>query len=322
TLGVSSNRVDAPELEKTDNTKEGVVCALVVLTLVGVLTAAGLYMSFWPSDMDGDDSGSTAMAMDDRLCQGIQCADAAERLRAIMKPDEDPCHNFYRFVCGNYKDPSGQMLAQMDAEMYASLAKVLKAATFPPTGQSATEKAAALYDACTRVRAGEVDDTAALAQLMKDVGLTATTYGSADAADKMVMLFFQYNLVGPLELSLMDTRMHRGKRVLRLALSPAHLAWFGKRGEASASFYPRHLGPFGLAATSSEAADMAGAVIGAENEAMEELLIQSHHGEQHGDFIHMAPDLNRLAPCTSQGVWEAFISKYSGNMYGYEDEVL
>ncbi|XP_077508130.1 endothelin-converting enzyme 1-like [Amblyomma americanum] len=322
TLGASRTRVDSRELEKTDTAKEGIVCAIIVLTLAGVLTALGLYLSFWPSHKDGGDSASTVNAKDERLCQGSHCTGAVETLKAIMKADEDPCHDFYRFVCGNYRHPSGQMLAQMEDAMYESLASVLKRATFKSSGQSASEKAAALYDACSRVRTGDVDDNAALTQFMKDAGLTATSYSSANAADKMVMLFFHYNLASILELSLVDTRLHRGKRVLRLALSPAYLTWFGKRGEAASGFYPRHLGPFGLSPMSPEAKNTATSVIDAENVAMEELLLQSNQGDQHGELIHSARDLNRLAPCTSQDSWEDLMSKYSGNVYGAEDEVL
>nr|XP_054923193.1 membrane metallo-endopeptidase-like 1 [Dermacentor andersoni] len=318
-----ATRVDAPELEKTDNVKEGVVCAVVVLVLAGVLTAVGLYMSFWPSDMDGDNSGSSVAARNDPLCQGSRCADATARLKAIMKTDADPCENFYRFVCGNYESPSRQMLAQMEDEMYASLAKTLEKAKLPPSEQTAPEKAAALYKACSMgVRKGEVDDSAFMKQFMEHVGLTANTYASAEPLDKMVMLFFRYNLGSVLDLSLVDTRVHRGHRVLRVGLSAAHLWWLGNRGRADAnSFYRRHLGPFGLDPKSALARDAAGEIINAETVAIAELIGRSNPGEGFGEFIYMVSELNHLAPCET-GNWENLISRYSSHVYGADDEVM
>lgn len=318
-----ATRVDAPELEKTDNVKEGVVCAVVVLALAGVLTAVGLYMSFWPSDMDGENSGSSVPARNDPLCQGSQCADATARLKAIMKTDEDPCENFYRFVCGNYRSPSRQMLAQMEDEMYASLVKALEAARFPPSGQTGPEKAAALYKACSvGIRRGDVDDSAFVARFMENVGLTARTYDSAEPLDKMVMLFFRYNLDSVLDLSLVDTRLYRGHRVLRVGLSTAQLYWLGNRGSADAnSFYHRHLGPFGLNPKSTQASEVAGEIINAETIAIAELLGHSNPDESSGEFIYMVPELNDLARCETAN-WGNLISKYSSNAYGANDEVL
>lgn len=313
--GSSVNRVDAPELEKTDNAKECVVCTVVVVALAGVLTAAGLYMSFWLRDTTGRNDSSTDQAGSN--------VTAAMVLRAYMKRDEDPCQNFYRFACGNYESASRQVLAQMEDEMYASLAQTLDTAKFPRKGQvAAAEKAAALYKACTRVRVGEVDDGAAMTHFMQDVGLTADTYASANALDKIAMLFFSYNLVSVLELSLVDTRLRRGHRVLHLALSTGQLVWLGKRGRVTAAFYTQHLGPFGLVPSSDEAIGVAQSIVLAENAALQELLLQAYAGNTAGEFIYRVSELNDVVPCTDDTNWAKHINLHSDNFYNGNDEVL
>ncbi|KAH8028787.1 hypothetical protein HPB51_019586 [Rhipicephalus microplus] len=310
--GSLANRVDAPDLDKTDNAKECVVCTVVLLALVGVLTAVGLYMSFWPRDTGGKTESQD---------QGSLNVSADMVLKAYMKQDEDPCQNFYQFACGNYESPSRQVLTQMEDDMYVSLAKTLKTAKFPRRKQAATEKAAALYKTCLRVRTGDVDDSAMMTRFMQDVGLTVGTYASANALDKVVMLFFDYNLVSVLDLSLVDTRVHRGHRVLHLGLSTAQLLWLGKRGKVTPGFYTRHLGPFGLNPLSDEAVSVAQSIASAENTLVQELLVRSYPDETAGEFIYRVSELNQVVPCKNSS-WDKLIYQYSLHFYNDKDEVL
>ncbi|XP_077523657.1 uncharacterized protein LOC144134676 [Amblyomma americanum] len=157
--------------------------------VVALTTALGVFWFLLPRERK---SSSTTTQRQAPLCKNSHCTTAVKMLKAIMKPEADPCHDFYTFVCGNYHNPSGQVPVQMDEEMYSSLARTLHATrSYPLRDQSAAQKAGALYNNCVE---GPLDETESLRAFVESVGLGLSSYAYAEALDKITMLFFKYNI--------------------------------------------------------------------------------------------------------------------------------
>lgn len=293
---------DSPKLEKSgDGVSEGAVCALIVIVLGGVATAVGLYFSFWPTGKEGTAPPSSETGP----CKGAQCT-LVQQLHSIMATGQDPCGDFYSFVCGNYRSSSGRMLVQMEDEMYASLFRALDGATVPYSGQSAAEKAAALYKACT---SGDTDETAALQDFLSTVGLGPGQYQSAEPLDKILGLFFRYNLITLLGLWLEDNRLSRGYRELKVSLSDVQLSWFQERGPAGmTAIYSRTLG---LPAQE---------ISYAESEAAGRLSQDVLLALKLFNFNSL-DGLDRLTPNIARGRWTALVNTYTNGKYRGDDEV-
>ncbi|KAH9370983.1 hypothetical protein HPB48_019090 [Haemaphysalis longicornis] len=321
----STARVDSPEEPAGPGTHENAACVIVVLTLLLTVVGIGLYLSFWPSHRDGEESGSTGPPTDTPLCNGSHCASAAETLKAIMKRDANPCDNFYTFVCGNYKHPSGQMLVQMQEQMYDSLvAGPLARATIPIGRKKAAEKAAAFYRACLRVLKRDVeadDDMDAVGDFMRSVGLAAATYRNAEALDKILMVFFKYNLATVLGLSLEDVRLHQRKRVLSVDFNAEQAAWLCERSKQPLpqDFYVEHLVPFGAARKSSEAVDLAAKIITAESAAVTRLVMHEKQGADDVVFSTVAKLDDYTPSMPRRNRWSHLVSYHSQYAYGRDD---
>ncbi|KAK8758578.1 hypothetical protein V5799_003790, partial [Amblyomma americanum] len=82
-----------------------------------------------------------------------------------------------------------------------------------------------MYKNCAE---GRVDETGELRKFVESVGLSMGTYADADVFDKIIMLFFKYNIAILLELSLDDAKLSRHKRLLVLAVSSSQLRWMNE----------------------------------------------------------------------------------------------
>ncbi|XP_077523051.1 endothelin-converting enzyme 1-like [Amblyomma americanum] len=201
------------EQTRSDDCKQYPACFAVVAAIVALTAALSV---FWVLLLHRDWQGGLASTLPPGpVCQNSQCASAAKVLKAVMKPEADPCGDFYTYVCGNNKHPLGLFIGQLDYEMYRALARTLDAASsLPSGGQTASQKAGAMYKNCA---GGRVDETGELRKFVESVGLSMGTYADADVFDKIIMLFFKYNIAILLELSLDDAKLSRHKRLLVLA---------------------------------------------------------------------------------------------------------
>ncbi|KAK8778631.1 hypothetical protein V5799_020028 [Amblyomma americanum] len=307
------------EQTRSDDCKQYPACFAVVAAIVALTAALSV---FWVLLLHRDWQGGLASTLPPGpVCQNSQCASAAKVLKAVMKPEADPCGDFYTYVCGNYKHPLGLFIRQLDYEMYRALARTLDAASsLPSGGQTASQKAVALYKNCAE---GRVDETEELRKFVESVGLGLSTYADADVLDKIIMLFFKYNIAILLELSLDDAKLSRHKRLLVLAVSSSQLRWMSERSKTAPLdlFYLSHMAAFGLHVFSDEALHTAQNIIRAETTAMGVYHFDRSVNAAHITRFLLVIHLNALTRNILPGRWASLISTHSGGVYGAQDEV-
>ncbi|XP_077541234.1 endothelin-converting enzyme 1-like [Haemaphysalis longicornis] len=258
------------------------------------------------------------------ICEGDRCVTVSEALSSMRDASADPCENFYAHVCGRYRHPSGQLLSQMQDRMYKDLHRILQAITLPLSGpKSASEKAAALYRACVQVRVQwSGSGVEALRKFMDDVGLSARRFASAEALDRMLLLFFKYQLQTLLGLSLEDS--YRRQRQLKLSSNSRQASWFRARsapGGDLSLFYSAHMEPFGVRAGSARAVQIADRIAQLETRAAV-LLAENEHRNHHSVTYSKVSSLDKYTPAIPRGRWASLLQRRSGGVYGPNEYVV
>ncbi|KAH9384356.1 hypothetical protein HPB48_026363 [Haemaphysalis longicornis] len=161
-----------------------------------------------------------------------------QRIHKAMDTKQDPCKDFYAFVCGNYKSLYGSMLVNMDGEMYAELHDTIdhfKVNYYTKYNPIAADKAAALHRQClVGIPERRPYEVRFLKKFLGTVGLNSSSYANGLTLDKVLFVFFQYNMNTLLGLSLEEALLHDSKRRLRLSLNEKQLSWFSIRQDPNA----------------------------------------------------------------------------------------
>ncbi|KAL1441703.1 hypothetical protein MTO96_008420 [Rhipicephalus appendiculatus] len=237
-------------------------------------------------------------------------------VQPFVNTSAEPCRDFYAFACGAYRNPSAQTIAQMQEEMYDALHRALASVRYPERRQSAAQKAAALYHSCLRVRTGDLDESATLRKLVQSVGLSVPDYAHAEALDRVLFLFFKYNLLTLLGLYLEDSQLYKGAREIRITLNAHQLVWFRQRSSnvLTALFYYPHLYALGLQNDGHEAFSIAIEIAESENMAIG-LLTEDTLQNVNSLVFSTVGDIGINTPSIRPGRWEALISTHSDNIY-------
>ncbi|XP_054930825.1 endothelin-converting enzyme 1-like isoform X4 [Dermacentor andersoni] len=124
--------------------------SVLFLCLIGVvegaitaaLITALLYL--WPSSVSPPTNESTPKPL---MCTTDDCKVLAQWLRVKLDQKFDPCDDFYQFVCDDYQgiDTVSKIT---DDVMKAALSAARASTAIPSTGQTAWQKATALFKAC------------------------------------------------------------------------------------------------------------------------------------------------------------------------------
>ncbi|XP_077508821.1 uncharacterized protein LOC144120309 [Amblyomma americanum] len=102
---------------------------------------------------------STATPGQGTACTTDDCQFMAQWLLAKVNPSIDPCDDFYGFVCGSFQGSATSALKDMkDAIIWKSISSA-HAALVPATGQTAWQKAAALFQACVALKRSSRSET-------------------------------------------------------------------------------------------------------------------------------------------------------------------
>ncbi|KAH7960608.1 hypothetical protein HPB49_021507 [Dermacentor silvarum] len=121
---------------------------------------------------------------DPLACTTNDCKYLAQWLRVKIDRKVDPCHDFYKFVCDDYKDYNS--LNKVTFEVMRIAQSAAHATTVPATGQTAWQKATALFKACLTMVDSKRDEfhcpiiVPVLAMMRKRTGLP----GSREAPDR------------------------------------------------------------------------------------------------------------------------------------------
>ncbi|XP_077553345.1 uncharacterized protein LOC144168184 [Haemaphysalis longicornis] len=228
-----------------------------------------------------------------------------------MNTKQDPCKDFHAFVCGNYKYPYGSMFTSIDSEMYDAMDRAIEDASIDQFSgtQTAAEKAGSLYMMCT---SGRINEEPALQEFLRQVGLHPSSYGSGQVLDKVLLLFFRYNINTLLGLSLEEALQYNGQRTLAVSLWEDELSWFKTRKSRIGKLFYRNTLGFPKAE-----------IVLAENEAAGRLTENVLRGLSAFsiDWLHA---LERFTPTVNQtgGRWTTLVEAHSGSLYRRENRVL
>ncbi|KAH6933932.1 hypothetical protein HPB50_019124 [Hyalomma asiaticum] len=104
-----------------------------------------------------------------RECTGPICRVLATRLRSKLDFSVDPCTDFYKHVCSTFRGESEFL--NVEKRIDASIIAILSNKEIPPTNQSSSEKAAAMYQACVSFASSDVPETHYLVDWMTSLNL-------------------------------------------------------------------------------------------------------------------------------------------------------
>ncbi|KAM7314763.1 neprilysin-1-like [Ixodes scapularis] len=256
---------------------EAAVCLAVSFAVMVILVFSLVQFLFPAYDrgLAGDKAGG-ATTNSDRTslesCKDKACFDTVRIIRRSINANVNPCHDFYRFACGSFSDPSEQILNQMTEEMYSHVQKVLADLSVPKHSQKPSEKAAGLYQACRSVREHRVDESESLRRFMDGAGLFLTNTAEGDALDTIARLAFVYNINAVLKMSAEDYASKANGIQLKVGIHTNHVDWITRRVnlgcDHSVEFYKRHIMAYGLREDSQVTTELIKQIINLEDKAV------------------------------------------------------
>ncbi|XP_064469446.1 endothelin-converting enzyme 1-like [Ornithodoros turicata] len=114
--------------------------------------------------------GTTPLKESGKVCDTDDCGFIREYIGALLDTDQDPCGNFFSFVCGKadrlretgmYIDPAAtEIMGELN--LTRAILKSLRTEKIPRNGKTAFQQAAALYQHC------EDDDSETSARVIRD----------------------------------------------------------------------------------------------------------------------------------------------------------
>ncbi|XP_065300081.1 neprilysin-1-like isoform X4 [Dermacentor albipictus] len=201
------------------------VASLLLLCLIGVLPGAlacGLVtalLSPSESDVSATTNDSTAKHF---ACTTNDCKVLEQWLRVKMDHTVDPCRDFYQFVCDDYKGP--YLTYKRTLEIARIAKSAARATTVPATGQTAWQKAVALFQACLTMVNSKRYETKDLIAWMTSLGLdlnNLTHSDQFDPLDMVVRLSLDFGVPVFVEVTFDGMFLVNNKRLLILKLNDA-----------------------------------------------------------------------------------------------------
>ncbi|XP_070389922.1 membrane metallo-endopeptidase-like 1 isoform X8 [Dermacentor albipictus] len=238
-----------------DDDRRYMTCALFLCligvvdgAMTGALVTALLYL--WPSSISPPTNESTAKPL---MCTTNDCKVLAQWLRVKLDQKFDPCDDFYQFVCDDYQGTI--TTSKITEDVTKAALSAARASTVPPTGQSAWQKATALFKACVTMFYSKRDETKELKAWMTSLGLdlnNLTPSGPFDPVDMVVRFSLDFGLPVLLTFTFADVALGN-KRLMILQTNDADASWFEYREKALSTspakindFYLRMLQKYGV----------------------------------------------------------------------------
>ncbi|XP_070389841.1 uncharacterized protein [Dermacentor albipictus] len=166
---------------------------------------------------------SPSGAASDNVCTTDECHFMAQWLRQKLDPKADPCKDFYRFVCGTFKEgPGADAFARVNDTMTSITIGAAYAARVPATGQTSWQKAAGMFQACASLIATDRTETADLVAWMTSIDLdlkNQTALQSVDPKDMMVRCSLDFGVHAIISIKLLELVFIKEKRGLILTYS-------------------------------------------------------------------------------------------------------
>ncbi|KAM7286038.1 putative endothelin-converting enzyme [Ixodes scapularis] len=174
------------------------------------------------------------------LCSNLTCYNLRRHLHSVMNLSENPCDDFYNFVCGQWSDAQRKFDDQFDYLEYRthSVAKMMLEAqesTFPAPDKplNVKQKAALSYLACTEVYLRRLDGTSKLQDVFDKHDLHffkgSRMPSSSDLLQILVALALNWNLPVLFQIVLAPDQRKANKRILSFGFSEALIEWMKHR---------------------------------------------------------------------------------------------
>ncbi|XP_064480602.1 endothelin-converting enzyme 1-like [Ornithodoros turicata] len=134
-------------------------------------------------------------------CHTHPCHLLRQRLNASLNPSQQPCTNFYRFVCS--RNGSDQLAGQMafdqiwtEEALHKAFHKVDDNPWMPSTGQTDAQKFAAFYLSCCRILSPHAHNVKSLKQFLRFFNFSwpKVRANQTQAFDLIVRMELQYNM--------------------------------------------------------------------------------------------------------------------------------
>ncbi|XP_040079695.1 uncharacterized protein LOC120851165 [Ixodes scapularis] len=153
-----------------------------------------------------------------RACNSASCRQIATLIKSSVDASQDPCTNFYQFVCGNWKmSHERSVYAEHAMNFAADVATSLRAPS-DDGDRSLGNAVARLYQSCEGVMATDGDDLDNLRDILKDNDIMWPTLSdSADVLATLVTIKRLFNVASLLRIS-----THESSRRL-LVVSPGNV---------------------------------------------------------------------------------------------------
>ncbi|XP_064468970.1 neprilysin-1-like [Ornithodoros turicata] len=129
----------------TGDPEEGKKRLMTAGTIVTVMTAIVIIIFIVSKKASPRSSGAVVY----KYCSSFECVEYGRLLNASLDVTQDPCNNFYRFVCNGWDRTHEKSVShQHHLDHMSAIATKAQYRRVPQTGQSAVQKAAKFYQSC------------------------------------------------------------------------------------------------------------------------------------------------------------------------------
>ncbi|XP_077497744.1 uncharacterized protein LOC144108367 [Amblyomma americanum] len=152
-------------------------------------------------------------------CTTTDCHRQSHYLKQQLNFSARPCQDFYNFACGNYKGHPEGPYYQAENALRTATISALKATRVPATGQSAWQKAAGIFQACTTFTSSEDTEFVVLKSWMVWLNLDPLNLAASwtvDPVDMVVRLALDLGVPAVLDFKLSDSTFIGGKRAMQV----------------------------------------------------------------------------------------------------------
>ncbi|XP_077524252.1 neprilysin-2-like [Amblyomma americanum] len=153
---------------------------------------------------------------------------AAQWINASLNWSHNPCDDFYSFVCSRFE--GGQSaLAKLENLTLYGIKEELRTASIPPRGQSAAQKAAAMFQACVQLGSNANNsEVESLRYFLRALGLDMSdmhSYPNFDIADRITRLSLVYGLPALVQFHVVAYPNKPGQRFLHMLIHKEDEEW-------------------------------------------------------------------------------------------------
>ncbi|KAH7945949.1 hypothetical protein HPB49_017806 [Dermacentor silvarum] len=167
-------------------------------------------------------------AMRRKECDTEGCRQLRLFLESTVNRSADPCRDFFSFTCA--APLKKERMSKMNDDVRAKVMAMVSAADVPDRGQSAFEKAVAMYRACVSLYSQNRSEAADLRGFLFGLGLNiAEASRSRDPLDAMVQLSLAWNL--PAIVSINEAGGSRLDYPHEIIFSTDESEWYQERQE-------------------------------------------------------------------------------------------